>query len=96
MKKFLKLLFGTCTLAATIFGVYYVVKNIMNKDEDEDDFDDLDDDFDEFETDTDSTSSESREYVPINLGGAETEEAAQSEEKEPVEEAATADETTAE
>ena len=73
MKKFLKFLFGTCTLAAAILGVYYVVKNIMNKDEVEDDFDDLDDDFDEFETDTETTTSESREYVPINLSGSETE-----------------------
>lgn len=68
MKKFLKFLFCTFSLAAAAFGVYYLIKNVINKDDPEDDFDDLDDDFDEFETDKDDTTSDSREYVPINLG----------------------------
>lgn len=74
MKKFLKFLFCTATLAAAGFGVYCLVKNIKN-DSNEDDFDDLDDDFDEFDTEDESTNADSREYVPINLNGSEDEEA---------------------
>lgn len=73
MKKFLKFLFCTFSLVAAAFGVYYLVKNVINKDESEDDFDDLDDDFDEFETEKDGNASDSREYVPINLSGSDDE-----------------------
>lgn len=73
MKKFLKFLFCTFSLAAAAFGVYYLVKNVICKDESEDDFDEFDDDFDEFETEKDSNASDSREYVPINLSGSEEE-----------------------
>lgn len=88
MKKFLKFLFCTFSLAAAAFGVYYLIKNVINKDDPEDDFDDLDDDFDEFESDKDGTPSDSRKYVPINLSGSDDE--AQEETAAPYE----ADETT--
>lgn len=77
MKKFLKFLFCTFSLAAAALGVYYLVKNVINKNDADDDFDDFEDDFeddfDEFETEKDGNASESREYVPINLSGADDE-----------------------
>ena len=74
MKKFLKFLFATFSLAAAALGVYYLVKNVLNKDNEDDDFDDLEDDFDEFETEKDGNASESREYVPNNLSGSDEEQ----------------------
>lgn len=71
MKKFFKFLFATFSLAAAVLGVYYLVKNVLTKDNDDDDFDDLEDDFDDFETEKEVNACESREYVPINLSGSE-------------------------
>lgn len=67
MKKFCKILFGTISIATLAAGVYYLYKNVINKDS-SDDFDDFDDDFDTEEDDTE----DSREYVSLNLSPEET------------------------
>lgn len=64
MKKFGKFLFGTAVLAAIGAGAYYVYKNLIKKDSN-DDFDDFDDEFED--DDTDEDDNDSREYVPINI-----------------------------
>ncbi len=78
MKKFFKFLCGAASLAAVGFGAYYVYKNVLTKDADEDD------DFDDcFEEGSEETAADSREYVSINItdepaeetGSGETEEA---------------------
>lgn len=80
MKKFLKFLFCTFSLITSILGVYYIVKNVINKNDTDDDFDDFEDDFDEdFDLDSDEeSSSDSREYVPINLNGSQESETEES------------------
>lgn len=64
MKKFGKFIFGTAVLAAIGAGAYFVYKNLIQKDSD-DDFDDFDDDFED--SDEKESESDSREYVPINI-----------------------------
>ena len=68
MKKYGKLIFTALSVAAFAGGAYYFVKNILNKDSD-DDFDDFEDDFDDFDVsdDTNKTTSDSRGYVTINI-----------------------------
>lgn len=69
MKKFGKFLFGALSLAALAGGAFYFLKNVVNKDTD-DDFEDFEDDFEDFDTDDDDLNlngTENREYVPINL-----------------------------
>lgn len=62
MKKFFKFLCGAASLAAVGFGAYYVYKNVLTKDTDEDD------DFDDcFEEDGGESAADSREYVSINI-----------------------------
>lgn len=72
MKKFGKFLFGTLSLVALAGGAFYFLKNVVNKDT-EDDFDDFEDDFEDFDTDDDLdlNNQDSREYVPINLSESE-------------------------
>lgn len=68
MKKFLQSILSVTAVIALIGGGYYIFKNYICKDI-EDDFDDFEDDFDDFETE-DNTSSEdvkdTREYVTLN------------------------------
>lgn len=65
MKKFFKFLASLIAIASVIGGAYYVVKNFILNDDD-DDFDDFDDDFDDF--DDSDTSSDDRGYVTLNSG----------------------------
>jgi hypothetical protein len=73
MKKFGKFVFATLSLVAMAGGIFYFVKNVINKDSN-DDFDDFEDDFDEFEDDFDEFNDEEetteeikpREYVSLN------------------------------
>lgn len=69
MKKFGKFVFTTVSLAAAVGAGIYFVKNVLNKDSD-DDFDDFDDDFDDFDLEDDendeAVTDTSREYVTIN------------------------------
>ncbi len=62
MKKFLKFLASLVAIVSVIGGAYYVVKNFILKDDD-DDFDEFDDDFDDFD---DDTPSDNRGYVTLN------------------------------
>lgn len=64
MKKLGKFIFGTVTLATVAAGAYYLYKNFIKKDSNED-FDDFEDDFEDFDTEDDD--SESREYVSLNI-----------------------------
>lgn len=66
MKKFGKFLFTTVSIAALVGGAVYLVKNVFNKDKDED-FDDFDDDFDDFDLDDEEDTTEEREYVTLNI-----------------------------
>lgn len=70
MKKFGKFLFGTVSVATLACGAYYLYKNLVNKDS-SDDFDDFEDDFEDFDTededDFEPDSTDSREYVSINI-----------------------------
>lgn len=66
MKKFGKFVFTTVSLAAAVGAGIYFVKNVLNKDSD-DDFDDFDDDFDlEDDENDEAVTDTSREYVTIN------------------------------
>lgn len=78
MKKFGKFLFTTVSLAALAGGAVYFVKNVLNK-ESNDDFDDFDDDFDDFDLDDeedeiDEDINSNREYVTININDSTKEE----------------------
>lgn len=68
MKKNGKFVFGLLSAAAVAGGAYYFVKNILNKDSD-DDFEDFEDDFEDFDFEDKETvaPSEGREYVTINI-----------------------------
>lgn len=68
MKKKNKFVFGLLSVAAFAGGAYYFVKNILNKDSD-DDFEDFEDDFDDFDLNDEQTedTTEGREYVTINI-----------------------------
>ena len=71
MKKNSKFVFGLLSVAAIAGGAYYYVKNILNKDSD-DDFEDFEDDFEDFDFDEDedeeiTSPSEGREYVTLNI-----------------------------
>ena len=69
MKKLGKLVFATLSVAACVGGAYYFVKNILNKNN-EDDFEDFEDDFDDFdleEGDDCDIKSEDRGYVTLNF-----------------------------
>lgn len=76
MKKFGKFLLAAASVTVLAGGAYYFIKNIINRDSDQD-FDDFDDDFDDFgfneEEDADTASQEAREYVTINLAADEGE-----------------------
>ena len=50
MKKLGKFIFASLSVAAFAGGAYYLVKNIINKDSN-DDFDDFEDEFDDFDLD---------------------------------------------
>jgi hypothetical protein len=71
MKKFGKFLFGTLSLATLAAGVYYLYKNIINKDSSEDDFEEFEDEFeesdDEDEEPKEAVKKDTREYVSINI-----------------------------
>lgn len=87
MKKFGKFLFGTVSIATLACGAYYLYKNILNKDSD-DDFDDFEDDFEDFDAEEDTPSSdkkEGREYVSINITSGETASTLEEEEKDSTE-----------
>lgn len=68
MKKYGKFIFTALSLAAIAGGVFYFVKNVINKDSN-DEFDDFEDDFEDFDLDDDETVSEplsdTREYVTL-------------------------------
>jgi len=68
MKKNSKFVFGLLSAAVIAGGAYYFVKNILNKDSD-DDFEDFEDDFEDFDLEDEQTEnpSEGREYVTINI-----------------------------
>lgn len=70
MKKFFKFIFGTLSLATLAAGVYYLYKNIINKDS-SDEFEDFEDEFEDFDSDeedsTEPIKKDGREYVSINL-----------------------------
>jgi hypothetical protein len=70
MKKFGKFLFGTLSLATLAAGVYYLYKNLINKDS-SDEFDEFEDDFEEFEAENEKQEEpykkDGREYVSINI-----------------------------
>lgn len=71
MKKFGKFIAGTLSLAAIAGGVFYFLKNVVNKDS-TDDFDDFDDDFDdideeEMDDSEEDSTSESRGYVTLTM-----------------------------
>lgn len=91
MKKFGKFLLTTLSIAACVGGAYYFVKNILNKDAD-DDFDDFEDDFDDFDLDEEETedtgkaAEDDRGYVTLNFSETEKEEKAAPEEPAPLEE----------
>lgn len=74
MKKFGKFLLAAASVTVLAGGAYYFIKNIINRDSDQD-FDDFDDEFDDFgaeeEEDADTASQEAREYVTINLAAEE-------------------------
>ena len=76
MKKNSKFVFGLLSVAAIAGGAYYYVKNILNKDSN-DDFEDFEDDFEDFDFDEDeetTTPSEGREYVTLNITAPEVKE----------------------
>lgn len=67
MKKLLQSILTITAVIALIGGGYYIFKNYICKDTD-DDFDDFEDDFDDFETEDDMSFKEAkdtREYVTI-------------------------------
>lgn len=70
MKKFFKFIFGTLSLATLAAGVYYLYKNIINKDSSEE-FDEFEDEFEDYDTEeeksTEPIKKDGREYVSINL-----------------------------
>lgn len=66
MKKFFKFVAGVVSLGALACGAYYFCKKYICK-ETPDEFDDLDDDLDDFDMTDSSCSSDSREYVSINI-----------------------------
>ena len=70
MKKVGKFVFGTLSLATLAAGAYFIYKNFIKKDI-SDDFDEFEDDFDnlsDFDSEEESAeSSETREYVPIQI-----------------------------
>lgn len=70
MKKFLKFIFGTLSLATLAAGVYYLYKNLINKDSSEE-FEDFEDEFEDFDAEeekpTEPIKKDGREYVSINL-----------------------------
>ncbi|MDF2472721.1 MAG: hypothetical protein K0R92_1112 [Lachnospiraceae bacterium] len=70
MKKFGKFLFGTLSLATLAAGIYYLYKNLINKDS-SDDFDEFEDDFEEYESEDkkqeEPYKKDGREYVSINI-----------------------------
>lgn len=64
MKKLCKFLLGAAVVAAAVCGVVYLVKNVLNGQDD--DFDDFsDEDFDEYFEDEDE--EEDREYVTLDI-----------------------------
>lgn len=84
MKKFGKFVFTTVSLAAVIGGAVYFVKNVLNKNSD-DDFEDFDDDFDDFdlnEDETETSTEPSREYVTININETSSDETSEEAEEE--------------
>ena len=86
MKKLVKCLAGVASMAAVACGAYFVYKNVIAKEEDEDfDFDDS------FEEDDEDAT---REYVSIQITSDATEENEEVTEETPAEEAS--EETAAE
>lgn len=81
MKKFLSVFFKTAAVIASVAGIAYVVKQVLDKKAEDDLFDDFDEDFeDDFEDDEDEeddTQAEAaqaeaeRGYVDINIASAE-------------------------
>lgn len=84
MKKFGKFILALLSLAAIVGGAFYFVKNVLNKDSN-DDFDDFDDDFDDFDMDdeeeNEDVAPEKREYVSINISEVKTDSEAESKEE---------------
>ena len=60
MKKFLKVFMKTVAIAASVAGIAYVIKQILDKKSEADDFEDFD-----------SEEETSREYVSINIPSAD-------------------------
>lgn len=68
MKKFGKFIVATLSLAAIAGGAFYFIKNVLNKDSNED-FDDFEDDFEDFDDAEEEENTENREYVTLNMDG---------------------------
>lgn len=67
MKKFLKFVLGTLSLATLACGAYYFIKKYVCKDSNNE-FDDLDDNYEDYESEEEkTTSTDGREYVSINI-----------------------------
>lgn len=71
MKKLGKFIFASLSVAAVAGSAYYLVKNIINKDSN-DEFDDFEDEFDDFDLDDDEetvsdSSKEERGYVTLSF-----------------------------
>lgn len=72
MKKLGKFIFASLSVAAVAGSAYYLVKNIINKDSN-DEFDDFEDEFDDFDLDDDDeetvsdSSKEERGYVTLSF-----------------------------
>lgn len=68
MKKILQIILSIVAVIALIGGGYYIFKNYICKDT-EDDFDEFEDEFDDFDTEEDDSfedEKDSREYVTLN------------------------------
>lgn len=81
MKKFLSVFVKTAAVIASVAGIAYVVKQVLDKKAEMNLFDDFDEDFeDDFEDDEDEacdaaeeTAEAERGYVDINIASAEEE-----------------------
>ena len=80
MKKFLSVFVKTAAVIASVAGIAYVVKQVLDKKAENDLFDDFDEDFkDDFEDDEDEEETSEKDaetergYVDINIASAEEE-----------------------
>ena len=89
-KKFLSVFVKTAAVIASVAGIAYVVKQVLDKKAEDDLFDDFDEDFeddfaedDEEEADTKEAAESERGYVDINITSPEKEAAEETAEEAP-------------